>query len=135
MKKLYFIFLLVVVSLFLIFLYVLLAGLSASISISFLNKEYGVLNLVIMRAFAVIASVVAGFIVAFPMGYFTRKKSILYGFAMPLIGMITLFQPWKYDSLQLIIWAYLEWIALFLSCGFFWYLGQKIRNRKLKSTP
>ena len=130
MKKRYSVSLFVIVAFLLIFLHVLLLSLSASLSMIMVKEKYGVANLIIIRAFAVLASILTGFLVAFPMGYFSRQGTVLWGFFMPLVGIMVFFPPWQHESLQLLIHACWEWIGLFVSCGVFWYFGQTLRKKR-----
>ncbi|MDP2990559.1 MAG: hypothetical protein Q8O57_08355 [Kiritimatiellota bacterium] len=135
MKKRYFVPLFAAVSCLLIFLHIVLVSVSASFSSTLLKQEYGICNLVIIRTFAVFASILAGFLVAFPMAYFTRTGKSLVGLAMPLFGIVVVFTPWHQGSTELLRQACLEWIFLFASCAAFWHIGRKARNGKGLAQP
>ena len=135
MKKRYFVPLFAAVSFLLIFLHIVLVSFSASFSSMLLKHEYGIYNLVIIRAFAILASILTGFLVAFPMAYFTRTGKWLVGLALPLFGIVVVFTPWQPESTELLRQTYLEWIFLFASCAAFWQIGRNVRNRKGLSQP
>ena len=108
MKKRYFIPLFLAASFFLILLNDFLHGFSARFSITLLKQEYGIYNMVILKGSAVLTSILSGFLVAFPMGYFTRQTKVLCGLALPISGIIMVFHPWEHESLHLLAFAYLE---------------------------
>lgn len=130
MKKRYFVPLFAAVSFLLIFLHIVLISVSASLSLALQKHEYGIYNLVIIRTFAILASILAGFLVAFPMAYFTRTGKWLVGLSLPFFGIVVVFTPWQQETTVLFRQTYLEWIFLFASCAAFWQIGRNVRNRK-----
>ena len=99
------------------------------------KAEYGIYNVVIIRTVAVFASILTGFLIAFPMGYIGAIRTRYYGYAMPAVGFILMFVTSLQDGLQLIINAYFEWTALIVSCGIFWHLGYLMKSRKAEARP
>ena len=135
MKLRYFVPLFAAVSFGLMFLTILLVSFSASFYFILSKQECGIYNVVIARTFAVFASILAGFLVAFPMAYFTRTGKWLVGLALPLLGTVVVFTPWQQESAEVLGQVSLEVLFLFMSCAAFWHLGHRVRRRKGLSQP
>jgi hypothetical protein len=97
--------------------------------LDFVRHEYGKGNLIIIRAFAMLASAVIGSL-ALPLGYVARKRNSVYGAVLAVLGLMLVINPWNHEALPT-LWACLpEYSTYILSCWGFWKLGVTLGNRK-----
>jgi ABC-type branched-subunit amino acid transport system permease subunit len=133
MKLRYFIPLLFVSAVILMLLNVALMGVAAYWSSYFMKAEYGKGNLIIMRAFPVLASAVIG-LLALPLAYVARTRGSIYGILLAILGLMLFINPWNQEALIMLRNGLQEYLVYVLSCWGFWRIGVLLRNRK-KSQP
>ena len=127
MKLKYFIPFLVLSAFALEICHVAVLGVTASWSSHFLKEDYGQGTFLIIRAsFAILTSLVVG-VLAFPLGYISRKPGSLYALMLPLLGLTLVINPWNNNFLSMIMWFYPEYLTYIVSCWIFWKLGNRFR--------
>jgi hypothetical protein len=129
MKQRYFIPLLLVSAYLLMLLNVALLGVTASWSFYFMKAQYGRGNLVITKAFAILASATIG-LLALPLAYVARTRSSIYGIVLAILGLMLLINPWNHEALTMLRNGVPEYSVYVLSCWVFWRIGVSLGNRK-----
>lgn len=113
---------------------VALLGVTASWSFHFMKAQYGKGNIVILRAFAILASATIGML-ALPLAYVARTRSSIYGIVLAaILGLMLVINPWNHEALTMLRNGLPEYSVYVLSCWGFWRIGVSLGNRKRTPT-
>ena len=93
-----------------------------------------ILHLAIFSLNGSIGALICAFILAFPMGYFTRHKPIIIGGTLGIVGeMITAYRfPIQFNWFVGII-TIAEYAAFILGCVLFTWCGYRVGNRRKRT--
>jgi hypothetical protein len=132
MKMRYVIVLLVVCSGGLLLLDISIIGVLVPIIDPYISRRFGFTHVAIIKSVGVLSSFLSSVAVAFPLGYFTKRNGLIYGFLLPIIAAMFVFGSSVSDFLGILKTRYLELLSLVLFCGVFCHLGHVLGVRTMR---
>ena len=108
-------------------IHVLLIGEATSLSFGFMEDE-AEHNVVIVRAFAVVATVISALVVCFPVAYFSNRKTWVWPLLVSSTGFLVIFA----GDVDLLKGMWLEVLVLIVASFLFWHLGVKFNKKVIE---